>query len=76
MSKAKVSAPDGRLPEGFEVRVGPAGMENNISKAKGKAEMNFKHPQITEHPGGAVSASSGGVKHRAVTGAAGMPKGA
>ena len=72
-------APDGRMPEGWEMRVGPAGMENNKSKASGKHGMNFAHPQPTIIPGEDAptpSANGSGGGHRAVTGAKGMPKGA
>lgn len=70
--------PSDKHPEGWDVRVGPAGMENNISKAKGKAKMNFAHPQFPNQPGEDVPAkkANGGAGPRAVTGAAGMPKGA
>lgn len=70
--------PEGKYPEGWSVRVGPAGMENNISKAKGKHGMNWSHPQFPNQPGEDVKAAKAndGQGKRAVTGVAGMPKGA
>lgn len=75
------SVPNNMFPDDgeWEMRVGPAGMENNIALARGKAKMHFTHPQFPNQPGidvTAEAANGGGVKHRAVTGAANMPKGA
>jgi hypothetical protein len=57
----------------FEMRMPPETIEHEVSGAKGKAKMNFKHPPLAP---GQTYEDGENVKHRAVTGAHGMPTGA
>ena len=60
---------------GFEVRNPPDTIHHSTGLAKGKAGMRFVHPPLAPSQK-ETSEASHEIKHRAVTGAKGMPTGA
>jgi hypothetical protein len=69
------SVPDSVRLKDFEVRYPPQTIEHNVDLAKGKAKMRFVHPQLEPEQAEGEERGEGGIKHRAVTGAKGMPSG-
>jgi hypothetical protein len=78
MSNVKKGGGKSSIPEilqepDFELRMPPETIEHAVSGASGKAKMNFKHPPLAP---GQTYEDGENVKHKAVTGAHGMPTGA